>query len=78
MLLVLRRSVPRPRVAQAINSALLLVRLGVLAGTARAYTWRPWTYWISPLADLPVAMQLWRNALRRQHVWRGQILVRGG
>src|SRR5919112_1704381 len=36
MLLVLRRSVPRPRVAQAINSALLLVRLGVLAGTARA------------------------------------------
>jgi dolichol-phosphate mannosyltransferase len=78
MLLVLWRSVPRPRVAQAINIALLLVRLGVLAGTARAYTWRPLTYWISPLADLPVALQLWRNALRRQHVWRGQILVRGG
>jgi dolichol-phosphate mannosyltransferase len=77
MLLVLRRSVSRPRVALIINCALLLARLGVLAGTARAYTWRPWTYWISPLADLPVAIQLWRNALRRHHVWRGQLLVRG-
>jgi dolichol-phosphate mannosyltransferase len=78
MLLVLRRSSARPRVALFINCALLLVRLGVLAGTARAYMWRPWTYWLSPLADLPVAVQLWRNALRRHHVWRGQILVRGG
>jgi dolichol-phosphate mannosyltransferase len=55
-----------------------LVRLGVLVGTARAYTWRPWTYWLSPLADLPVAVQLWRNALRRTHVWRGRTVVRGG
>jgi dolichol-phosphate mannosyltransferase len=78
MLLVLRRSVPRPHVALAINWALLLVRLGVLAGTARAYMWRPWTYWLSPLVDLPVAVQLWRNALRRHHVWRGRTLVRGG
>ncbi len=78
MLLMLWRSVPRPRVALAINGVLLLVRLGVLVGTARAYTWRPWTYWLSPLADLPVAVQLWRNALRRHHVWRGRILVRGG
>jgi dolichol-phosphate mannosyltransferase len=78
MLLVLRRSSARPRVALFINCALLLVRLGVLAGTARAYIWRPWTYWLSPLADLPAAVQLWRNALRRHHVWRGQILVRGG
>jgi dolichol-phosphate mannosyltransferase len=57
---------------------LVLVRLGVLGGTARAYAWRPWTYWLSPLADLPVAVQLWRNALQRTHVWRGRILVRGG
>ena len=69
---------PRPRVALTINCALLLVRLGVLAGTARAYMWRPWTYWLSPLADLPVAVQLWRNALRRHHVWRGRTLIRGG
>jgi dolichol-phosphate mannosyltransferase len=78
MLLVLWRSWHRPRVALTINCALLLVRLGVLAGTARAYMWRPWTYWLSPLVDLPVAVQLWRNALRRHHVWRGRTLVRGG
>jgi dolichol-phosphate mannosyltransferase len=78
ILLVLWRSVPRPRFALAINGLLVLVRLGVLGGTARAYAWRPWTYWLSPLADLPVAVQLWRNALRRTHVWRGRIVVRGG
>ena len=78
LLLMLWRSVPRPRVALAINSVLLMVRLGVLVGTARAYTWRPWTYWLSPLVDLPVAIQLWRNALRRTHIWRGRLLVRRG
>jgi dolichol-phosphate mannosyltransferase len=78
ILLMLWRFVPRPRFALAINGLLVLVRLGVLVGTARAYAWRPWTYWLSPLVDLPVAVQLWRNALRRTHVWRGRILVRGG
>jgi dolichol-phosphate mannosyltransferase len=78
LLLVLRRSVPRQQFALTINGLLLLVRLGVLGGTARAYTWRPWTYWLSPLADLPAVVQLWRSALRRTHVWRGQILVREG
>jgi dolichol-phosphate mannosyltransferase len=70
--------ISRSRFAVAINSALLLMRLGVLAGTARAYACRPWTYWLSPLVDLPAAVQLWRNALRRHFVWRGRILVRGG
>ena len=37
LLLMLWRSVPRPQVALAINGLLLLVRLGVLGGTARAY-----------------------------------------
>jgi dolichol-phosphate mannosyltransferase len=78
LLLMLWPSVPRPRFALAINGLLVVVRLGVLGGTARAYEWRPWTYWLSPLADLPVAVQLWRNALQRRHVWRGRILVRGG
>ena len=63
------------RLALTVNAALLMVRLGVLAGTARAYRDRPWTYWLSPLADLPVAMQLWRSALRRRHVWRGRELI---
>ncbi len=78
LLLMLGRVVRCPRFARTINGLLVLVRLGVLGGSARAYAWRPWTYWLTPLADVPVVVQLWRNALRRHHVWRGQILVRGG
>jgi dolichol-phosphate mannosyltransferase len=61
-----------------VNAALVAMRLGVLVGAARAYRRRPWTYWLSPLCDLPAAVQLWRSALRRHHVWRGRPLVRGG
>jgi dolichol-phosphate mannosyltransferase len=78
LLAILWRWAPRSRFALTVNGVLILTRLGVLSGTARAYAWRPWTYWLSPLADLPVAAQLWRNALRREHVWRGRVLVRGG
>jgi dolichol-phosphate mannosyltransferase len=74
--LLMWRVTSRSRIALAINSALVLMRLGVLAGTTRAYAWRPWSYWLSPLVDLPVAVQLWRNALKRRHVWRGRVLVR--
>lgn len=61
-----------------LNGALAAMRIGVLFGTARAYRRRPWSYWLSPLCDLPVAIQLAKSALRRRHVWRGRILVRGG
>jgi dolichol-phosphate mannosyltransferase len=61
-----------------LNGILAATRIGVLFGTARAYRRRPWSYWLSPLCDLPVAVQLGRNALRRRHVWRGRVLVRGG
>ena len=61
-----------------LNGVLVAMRIGVLFGTARAYRRRPWSYWLSPLCDLPVAIQFGRSALRRQHVWRGRILVRGG
>ena len=61
-----------------LNAMLLAARIGVLAGTARAYRRRPWSYWLSPLCDLPVAIQLGSSALQRRHVWRGRILVRGG
>jgi dolichol-phosphate mannosyltransferase len=59
-----------------VSTFLVMTRLGVLAGTARAYSWLPWTYWLSPLLDVPVAAQLWRNAFRSQHTWRGRLLVR--
>ena len=61
-----------------LNSTLGAMRIGVLFGTMRAYRRRPWTYWLSPLCDLPVAIQLLRSALRRRHIWRGRVLVRGG
>ncbi|MEO8973707.1 MAG: glycosyltransferase [Ktedonobacteraceae bacterium] len=60
------------------ESILAAMRIGVLIGTARAYQRRPWSYWLSPLCDLPVAIELGRNALKRRHMWRGRVLVRGG
>lgn len=59
------------------NVGLVFVRLGTLAGMARAYPGRPWTYWLSPLVDLATASQLVINAARRHHTWRGRPLTRG-
>jgi dolichol-phosphate mannosyltransferase len=56
--------------------ALTLLRLGVLVGVARAYKSRPWSYWLSPLLDLPVALKLFASALARRHVWRGKVYLR--
>jgi dolichol-phosphate mannosyltransferase len=56
----------------AANAALLCIRVGVLAGMARAYVARPWTYWLSPLLDVPVAYALQRSAMRHRHAWRGR------
>jgi dolichol-phosphate mannosyltransferase len=64
--------------AISLNTALACARLGVLGGAARAYRRRPLSYWLSPLADLPAALTLISSALRRRHVWRGRVLVRGG
>jgi dolichol-phosphate mannosyltransferase len=59
----------------AVAVALTAMRFGILAGSARAYVARPWTYWLAPLADVPVTAALVAAALRRTHVWRGRILV---
>lgn len=67
----------RARELRCLNGLLSLLRLGVLLGTARAYHSRPWSYWLSPLCDLPVALKLGSSALRRQHTWRGRPLLRG-
>lgn len=58
------------------SAILLALRLGVLFGVARAYPKKPWTYWLSPLADLPVALRIVQFALRRRHSWRGRTYVR--
>jgi dolichol-phosphate mannosyltransferase len=77
-LLVLGDGVPFSRVAAGIAFALVATRLGVLAGTRRAYVSPPLAYWLSPLADLPALALLARSALRRTHIWRGRTLVSEG
>jgi dolichol-phosphate mannosyltransferase len=59
-----------------LTGTLALLRLGILVGTARAYQPRPWTFWLSPLCDLPVALKLFASAFARKHVWRGRVYVR--
>lgn len=76
LLTLFRRALPRPLFE--VNLALLAVRLGVLAGMRRAYLNRRWWYWLSPLADLPVLIEIWRRAARRRHSWRGRTIVVGG
>lgn len=61
-----------------LNGLYVALRLCVLAGSARAYRHRPWTYWFSPLCDLPVALKLASSAWRRRHTWRGRVILRGG
>ncbi|MEO6163313.1 MAG: glycosyltransferase family 2 protein [Candidatus Binatia bacterium] len=56
---------------------LSIIRLGILFGVARAYPNRPWTYWLSPIADLPVILRIIQFALRRRHRWRGRTYRRG-
>jgi dolichol-phosphate mannosyltransferase len=58
------------------TGSLVAVRLAVLIGMARAYPTRPWTYWLSPLLDIPVVLRVLQFALRRRHSWRGRVYVR--
>lgn len=60
-----------------MQGGLLAARVGVLAGTARAYPNRPWTYWLSPLADVAVSLEIIRRSRQRSHSWRGRRIVRG-
>jgi dolichol-phosphate mannosyltransferase len=60
-----------------LNVGLLCVRIGVLAGMARAYEQRPWTYWVSPVLDLPVALRIVMMARKTRHTWRGRTIVPG-
>jgi dolichol-phosphate mannosyltransferase len=59
-----------------LSGCLLALRIGVLFGLARAYPKKPWTYWLSPLFDLPVMLRIIQFALRRRHTWRGRTYLR--
>lgn len=56
----------------AVDVVALALRLGTLVGTAPAYVRRGAAYWLSPLADLPVAVRLTKAALRPERSWRGR------
>jgi dolichol-phosphate mannosyltransferase len=58
-----------------VNAALALARLGVLAGTRRAYVRPGAAYWLSPLADGATALRLVQSALTPNQLWRGRKLV---
>ncbi len=75
-MLVLNRG--RSRFVQMVNGLLMAIRIGVLAGSRRAYANPGRWYWLSPLADVPVVSVLIRNARRRDHRWRGRIVRQGG
>ena len=63
----------RPRgLLRRLNLLLLAMRIGLLCGIARAYAVRPWSFWFSPLTDVPVAVALWRSALSPCHTWRAR------
>jgi dolichol-phosphate mannosyltransferase len=66
---------PAARLLVMVNISLAIMRLGVLAGTRRAYVSPPRTYWLSPLMDLPVAMKLATRSVRRTHTWRGRTVL---
>lgn len=65
-----------PRWMTLTNLILAITRLGVLAGTRRAYLTTPSSYWLSPLSDLPVTVRIMTSVMRRQHIWRGRIVER--
>ena len=61
-----------------IEVCLVCTRIGVLIGMRRVYSSVRRSYWLSPLADMPVALKLWQSVLQKRHVWRGRRLVAGG
>jgi dolichol-phosphate mannosyltransferase len=77
LILMLDKQHPGRRWMLAVNGLLMATRLGVLVGMARAYRRRPWSYWGSPLCDVPVACRLWGSLIQRRHVWRGRMLLEG-
>jgi dolichol-phosphate mannosyltransferase len=67
---------PELRAVAGVEAALVTMRLGVLAGTRRAYSQVAGAYWLSPLMDALSVAAILTAAVRRRHVWRGRVLVR--
>ena len=72
----LAMALPLPRLlarrGDGLDLALVAIRLGLLTATAPSYVRRGGWWWLSPLADLPVAARLTWGALRPGRTWRGR------
>lgn len=69
-------ALPLPRLllrrGDRLDLVLLAVRMGLLVGLAPAYLRRgPW-WWLSPLADVPVAARFTWGTVRPGRTWRGR------
>lgn len=67
---------PKSISLRAVNIALLMLRVGTLAGTARIYAKRKAGYWLSPLTDAPAVGLILVHALIRTPCWRGRPLAK--
>jgi dolichol-phosphate mannosyltransferase len=69
-------ALPLPRLllrrASPVDVALVAVRCALLLGLRRAYASPGVGFWLSPLADLPVAVRLTWSVLRPARSWRGR------
>ena len=69
-------ALPLPRLltrrGDGLDAALLTVRLGLLGAMAGTYRQRGPAYWLSPLADVAVALRLTWGTLRPGTTWRGR------
>lgn len=74
-------ALPLPRLlvrrASPVDVVLVAVRWALLLGLRRAYTSPGIGFWLSPLADLPVAVRLTWSVLRPARSWRGRAYERG-
>lgn len=55
-----------------LNAGLVVFRWGLLLGIAHSYVRRPWTFWLSPLADPLAVARIGISALTRPRSWRGR------
>jgi dolichol-phosphate mannosyltransferase len=74
--LALAQALPLPRVllgrGDLVDAVALLMRVGTLGGTRRAYPDAAATYWLSPLADAAAVAAVARGIVARRQTWRGR------
>jgi dolichol-phosphate mannosyltransferase len=59
-------------VCLGLNAGLVIFRWGLCLGIAGSYVHRPWTFWLSPLADPLAVLRIGLSALSQPRSWRGR------